>query len=51
MAPHAAAVGCDAIFIDSFADYGIAAMRAAIEIRVIGGGEAGMAAAAAAIRS
>ena len=47
MAQRAAAVGCDAIFIDSFADYGIAAMRAAIEIPVIGGGEAGMAAAAA----
>jgi len=47
MAQRAAAAGSDAIFIDSFADYAIAAMRAAIDIPVIGAGEAGMAAAAA----
>jgi allantoin racemase len=43
----AAAAGCDAVVIDSVGDYGLAAIRAALNIPAIGAGEAGLAAAAA----
>jgi allantoin racemase len=46
-AQRAAVAGCDAIYIDSFADYGIAAMRAVLDVPVIGSGEAALAAAGA----
>lgn len=39
--------GCAALVIDSLGDYGLAAIRAALAIPVVGAGEAGMAAAAA----
>lgn len=41
----AAADGCDAVVIDSVGDYGLAAMRAALDVPAIGAGDAGMAAA------
>jgi len=42
-AMQAAAVsGCDAVMINSFADYGIEAARAALDIPVIGAGEAAL---------
>ncbi|MFS3126891.1 aspartate/glutamate racemase family protein [Nocardioides sp. Bht2] len=43
---RAIADGCSTIFIDSFADYGSAALRAATDLPVIGAGEAGIAHAA-----
>ncbi|MET0239512.1 MAG: aspartate/glutamate racemase family protein [Sphingobium sp.] len=43
----AAQAGVDAVAIDSVADYGLDALRAALAIPVVGAGEAGMAAAAA----
>lgn len=46
-AQSAAARGFDAVFINSFADYGIAAARAAVAIPVVGAGEATLRAAAA----
>jgi len=46
-AQRAAAAGCAAIFINSYADYGIEAMRAAVSVPVVGAGEAAMLAAAA----
>lgn len=46
MAQRAEAAACAAIFINTFADYGIAAMRAALSIPVVGAGEAAMASAA-----
>lgn len=46
-AQRAAAAGCAAIFINSYADYGIEAMRAVVRVPVIGAGEASMIAAAA----
>lgn len=46
-AQRAAEAECDAVFIDSFADYGIGAMRAVVGIPIVGAGEAGLAAAAA----
>lgn len=46
-AERAVAEGCDAIFIDTFADYGIAEIRAAVPVPVIGAGEAGIATASA----
>ena len=46
MAQRAEAAGCAAIFINTYADYGIAAMRAAVSIPVVGAGEAAMSAAA-----
>ena len=45
-AEAAAAAGCDAILLDTFADYGIDAMRAAVPVPAIGAGEAAIAAAA-----
>jgi allantoin racemase len=41
-AQSAAAAGCDALFINSMADYGIDAMRAAVDIPVVGAGEAAL---------
>ena len=41
-AQAAAADGCDALFINSMADYGIEAMRAAVAIPVVGAGEAAL---------
>lgn len=41
-AERAVAEGCDAIFLDTFADYGLAEMRCAVPIPVIGAGEAGI---------
>ncbi len=41
-AQAAAADGCDALFINSMADYGIEAMRAAVGIPVVGAGEAAL---------
>ncbi len=41
-AQAAAAAGCDALFINSMADYGIDAMRAAVDIPVVGAGEAAL---------
>ena len=46
-AERAVAGGCDAIFIDTFADYGMAEIRAAVPVPVIGAGEAGIVAASA----
>lgn len=46
-AERAVADGCDAIFIDTFADYGIAEIRAAVPVPVIGAGESGIVAASA----
>lgn len=46
-AQQAARQGCDAIMINSFADYGIEAARSAVGIPVIGAGEAAMRAAGA----
>jgi allantoin racemase len=46
MAQRAEAAGCDAVFINTYADYGIEAMRSAVRIPVIGAGEAAMTAAA-----
>ena len=46
-AQRAASEGARAIFIDSFADYGIAAMRAVLPIPIVGAGEAALEAAAA----
>lgn len=46
-AQSAAARGYDAVFLNSFADYGIAAARAALAIPVVGAGEATLRAAAA----
>lgn len=42
MAQRAQASACAAIFINTYADYGIAAMRAAVTIPVVGAGEAAM---------
>jgi allantoin racemase len=39
MAQRAEAAGCAALFINTFADYGIEAMRAAVGIPVVGAGE------------
>ena len=39
MAQRAEAAGCAAIFINTYADYGIEAMRAAVSIPVIGAAE------------
>ena len=44
---RAVADGCDAIYIDTFADYGIAEIRAAVPVPVIGAGEEGIRAASA----
>ena len=41
-AERAVSLGCDAIFLDTFADYGLAEMRSAVPIPVIGAGEAGI---------
>jgi allantoin racemase len=41
-AQAAAADGCDALFINSMADYGLDAMRAAVGIPVVGAGEAAL---------
>ena len=46
-AQQAARQVCDAIMINSFADYGIEAARSAVEVPVIGAGEAAMRAAGA----
>ena len=46
MAQRAEAAGCAAIFINTYADYGIEAMRAAVSIPVIGAGECAMSMAA-----
>jgi allantoin racemase len=46
-AERAMAEGCDAIFIDTFADYGMAEIRSAVPVPVIGAGESGIAAASA----
>ena len=46
-AERAVADGCDAIFIDTFADYGMAEIRAAVPVPVIGAGESGIVAASA----
>lgn len=43
----ATAQGCDAVVIDSVGDYGLPAIRAALDIPAIGAGEAGMMAASA----
>ena len=50
MAQRAEAAGCAAIFINTYADYGIAAMRAAVSIPVVEGSRVGYLAAAAAAR-
>lgn len=42
MAQRAAADGCAALFINTYADYGIEAMRAVVSIPVIGAGENAM---------
>lgn len=47
MAQRAEAAGCAAIFINTYADYGIDAMRAAVSVPVIGAGESAMTIAAA----
>jgi allantoin racemase len=39
---NAAAAGCAAVFINSFADYGLAALRAVLTVPVIGAGEAAL---------
>lgn len=41
-AERAVADGCDAIFIDTIADYGIAEIRSAVPVPVIGAGESGI---------
>ena len=41
-AERAVVEGCDAIFLDTFADYGLPEMRSAVPIPVIGAGEAGI---------
>lgn len=41
-AEAAVAAGCDALFINSMADYGIDAMRAAVGVPVVGAGEAAL---------
>lgn len=46
-AERAVAEGCDALYIDTFGDYAIEAIRAATELPVVGAGEASLAAAAA----
>ena len=46
MAQRAEVAGCAAIFINTYADYGIAAMRAAVSIPVVGAGEAAVTVAA-----
>ena len=46
-AERAVADGCDAMFIDTFVDYGLAEIRAAVPVPVIGAGEAGIVAASA----
>lgn len=46
MAQRAEAAGCDAVVINTYADYGIEAMRSVLRIPVIGAGEAAMTAAA-----
>lgn len=46
-AERVVAEGCDAIYIDTFADYGIAEIRAAVPVPVIGAGEEGIRAASA----
>lgn len=46
-AERALAEGCDALYIDTFADYGIAEIRSAIPVPVIGAGEEGIKAASA----
>lgn len=43
---RALADGCSALFVDSFADYGVAALRAVTELPVVGAGESGIAHAA-----
>lgn len=43
----AAADGCDALVIDSVGDYGLAAMRAGLDLPILGAGECGLAAAGA----
>lgn len=45
-AEAAIADGCDAIYIDTFGDYGLARIRAATSLPVIGAGEASLASAA-----
>lgn len=42
MAQRAEAAGCAAVFINTYADYGIDAMRAAVSIPVVGAGERAM---------
>lgn len=39
--------GCDAIYVDTFGDYGVARIRASTDVPVIGAGEAALAAAGA----
>ena len=46
MAQRAEAAGCAAIFINTYADYGIDAMRSAISVPVVGAGESAMSIAA-----
>lgn len=46
MAQRAEAAGCNAVVINTYADYGIEAMRSVLRIPVIGAGEAAMAEAA-----
>ncbi|MCP5329134.1 MAG: aspartate/glutamate racemase family protein [Steroidobacteraceae bacterium] len=41
-AQSAAAADCDALFVNSMADYGLEAMRAAVPIPVVGAGEAAL---------
>ena len=47
MGERAAADGCDALYIDAFPDYGLAELRGAVGVPVVGSGEAAIAAAAA----
>ncbi|GIJ29874.1 hypothetical protein Vqi01_50360 [Micromonospora qiuiae] len=46
-AERAVTRGCDALFIDTFGDYAIDAVRAAVDVPVVGAGEASLAAASA----
>lgn len=46
-AERAMADGCDAIYLDTFPDYGIAEIRSAVPVPVIGAGEEGIKAASA----
>lgn len=46
MGERAAAEGCDALYIDAFPDYAIAALRGSVGVPVLGSGEAAIAAAA-----